>query len=647
MPAAGTCQTAASPAINISGPSSGQALFNSTVVFSTLGNFAVVNPTFCREEPTFETVACSAKVFINVVVPAETPAPGSTIIVVGRGGTQNVFPSPLVVDPGADIWFRFDILAGVTETDTAGVPITGGLSCPVATSIGSFCRWMVNETRTYHYRATPFSFGGQIDVSPPIVAPVGAFVIDVGLAGNSFSVPVGTIPVGSSVYFRFVNYGPYRVQRADGNNCQPFVGPGSFDSRYAAAGRVFEVGIQTLGGTWFFDPNFCRSDGMLGVLQTTGGADGSEFVEVIVAPRNNITGVTDLSYAPNPAIVFQGGSVRWTFTDVGHTVTQTLDNSLTSCETQPGGFNSGFVQPPLNGIGGTFVRQFDEIGTFNYHCAAHCNQGMRASVQVVPRPENIITHGVNNQTNPNVFSPPILVSFTNDTVCWDFVTAGDIVEGEFFEDCIAKPGGFNSGFQQVGARICRNFTGPSCTAFYYFDTQQCVNGMSGVVILSDRPVVQVRNGPQIYMPQNLNVTVGATVMWSFDAAGNSVTQAVSANQFGNADQQTRCAVAPFGFDSGVNQNAGTTFTQTFTQVELVPYFSTPFCPFPAVFPDFFGTVNVCNPIERRPTIAPTDEPTVTPSPTPTPDPCNEVSSSCTTASLFVLFCSLLRLSFLT
>jgi hypothetical protein len=79
-PVDGPCEIASNPAINITGPGSGDALRNETVMFPLVGDYAVVNPTFCRSESGFETVACSAKCFINVVAPAETPAPGSTII---------------------------------------------------------------------------------------------------------------------------------------------------------------------------------------------------------------------------------------------------------------------------------------------------------------------------------------------------------------------------------------------------------------------------------------------------------------------------------------------------------------------------------------------------------------------------------------
>jgi plastocyanin len=149
--------------------------------------------------------------------------------------------------------------------------------------------------------------------------------------------------------------------------------------------------------------------------------------------------------------------------------------------------------------------------------------------------------------------------------------------------------------------------------------------MTGVVLLSDEPVVEVRNNPQIYMPMHLNVTVGSTVIWNFDAAGNSVTESVSIEQFSSSEQAVRCAVAPNGFDSGVNQDSNVVYSQTFNTVGEIGYFSTPFCPFPQTFPQFFGTLNVCNPITRRPTDTPTPDPTETPTPTPgpcpDPDPC--------------------------
>lgn len=616
----GSCNVAGSPLINITGPTSGQGLFATPVQFPNVGVFSVVNPTYCQSGT--PELACNAKAVITVSLQTQTPAPGSAIIVIGVNGSAVAFPTPLVVTTGSSVWFRFDTLAGVTQTDASGSPISGGQSCPIAATVGTFCQWTMSSPGSFFFRATPFNFGGRIDVAPNPSIPNGATVIDVGLNGNSFTVPSGEIMVNSMVYFRFNSYGPYRVIRADGPSCQTFAGAGTFDTLYQEAGRIVPVTITQIGVTYFYDPSFCGSDNMLGQIVAVGPTDAGDFVDVIVAPRNSV-GQTELVFDPNPAIVYQGGSVRWNWVDFGHTVTQSANNDPNTCTAQAGGFDSGFIQPPVNGQGGQFTQRFDELGTFYYFCRAHCALGMRGAVIVIPRPQSIILHGVANDTqNPDRFEPPILTTFPNRTVCWDFQTAGDIVQSEFYGDCTPLAGGFNSGAHPVGDRVCYTFTNwSSCTAFYYYDSAKCQsNGMYGVVLLSDEPLVTVRASTDVFAPVSLNVTVGSTVTWTFLAAGNSVTQIPSLAQVTNPDVNVRCATVPGGINSGVIQNAPASFAHTFSATGVYSFITTPFCPFPSTVPGFYSSINVCNPIRSRETTpAPTSAPT--PAPTQPCDPC--------------------------
>lgn len=361
-PQASSCAVSPAPVINITGPGSGQPLFTTPVLFNNVGVFSVVNPTYCQVPGTAE-LSCNAKAIITVAVPTPTPAPGATIIVIGINGSQTAFPSPLVVTTGNSVWFRFDTLAGVVEVDQANNVVPGGLSCAVVSSVGSFCKWDLTEQRSYYYLVTPFNtFGGRIDSRPNPVVPPGAIVVLVGQPPLAFTAPVGNFPVGSMVFFRFVSYGPHRVRRGDGPTCQPFVGTGAFDSLYQEAGRVWPVGIDTEGLTYFLDPTYCQSNNMRSQLVASGATGGGEFVDVIVAPRNPISNLTELVFDPNPVVVFQGGSVRWIWTDFGHTVTASANNDMNSCLPNPAGFDSGFVQPPVNGVGGTFVQRFDTLG---------------------------------------------------------------------------------------------------------------------------------------------------------------------------------------------------------------------------------------------------------------------------------------------
>jgi plastocyanin len=503
---AANCALSTTPFINITGPVSGQALFTVPVTFPTAGTFPVVNPTFCNVGTA--VLACGAKAIITVAQPTATPAPGATIIVIGANQTATAFPTPLVVTTGDSVWFRFDILAGLAQVDSTGVLVPGGLSCPVASGVGQFCEWTLTQQQSYYYAASPFPFGGRIDVQPNPSIPTGAFVVDI-LGNNTFSVPTGNLPVGSMVYFRFNAYGPNRVQRSAGPTCSVYLGSGAFDSFYQEGGRVFPVMISTLGTTYFIDPGYCAG-GMRGSILAVGNEGGGSFVDVIVAPFSNVTGVSELVYDPNPVVVYQGGSVRWTWTTFGHTVTQSLNNDPNTCLPQPGGFDSGFVQPPVNGLGGTFTQQFNDLGTFYYFCRAHCNVGMRGAVIVVPKPQNVIQHGVvTDPVDPNRFAPPLITVYQNETACWFFQTAGDVVQSQYYQDCVPLAGGFNSGPQSAGSQICLNFTGPTCTAFYYYDSARCASDqMFGVILLSDRPVVTVRAASDVFSPVALNVTLG-------------------------------------------------------------------------------------------------------------------------------------------
>jgi plastocyanin len=91
---------------------------------------------------------------------------------------------------------------------------------------------------------------------------------------------------------------------------------------------------------------------------------------------------------------------------------------------------------------------------------------------------------------------------------------------------------------------------------------------------AEAATVQVHVRNFTFTPATVNIHPGDTVQWIWDDAGHSVTSGSS------------CA-ANGGFDTGI-QNAGFTFTRTFTQPGPVPYFCTPHC----ASNNMVGTVNV-------------------------------------------------------
>jgi plastocyanin len=77
------------------------------------------------------------------------------------------------------------------------------------------------------------------------------------------------------------------------------------------------------------------------VTMTTAGIYGSSF-----------------AFSPNALTIHVGQNVTWT-NNAGTDHTVTSDNSTN-------GFNSGIVH-----AGGTYIHQFNQTGTFSYHCSIH------------------------------------------------------------------------------------------------------------------------------------------------------------------------------------------------------------------------------------------------------------------------------------
>ena len=94
------------------------------------------------------------------------------------------------------------------------------------------------------------------------------------------------------------------------------------------------------------------------------------------APVYLLVEIRDNHYAPAVLTVKRGQFVQWVNKSNGpHTVTQGLCPNG-QCTPTPGGFDSGILNP-----GGTYVFQFNQLGTFAYYDAAN---GVGGSVAVVP-----------------------------------------------------------------------------------------------------------------------------------------------------------------------------------------------------------------------------------------------------------------------
>ena len=87
-----------------------------------------------------------------------------------------------------------------------------------------------------------------------------------------------------------------------------------------------------------------------------------------------------LVFVPDTVNISVGDTVQWTWSTSGHSVTSgdpcTSDGQY--CSPDDMNCNLGI----LSGTGTVYEHTFDQAGTFNYFCAAHCNFGMTGVVNV-------------------------------------------------------------------------------------------------------------------------------------------------------------------------------------------------------------------------------------------------------------------------
>jgi plastocyanin len=108
-----------------------------------------------------------------------------------------------------------------------------------------------------------------------------------------------------------------------------------------------------------------------GVPSSTG-----QIVDVSVGPG--------FVFVPDTVNISAGDTVRWTWAGNGHSVTSgdpcTVDGQFCS----PDDMNCD--QGILSGTGTVYEHTFDQAGTYNYFCFAHCNFGMTGVVNVAAGP---------------------------------------------------------------------------------------------------------------------------------------------------------------------------------------------------------------------------------------------------------------------
>ena len=110
---------------------------------------------------------------------------------------------------------------------------------------------------------------------------------------------------------------------------------------------------------------------------------GGQIFDVAVGKGGDV-------FVPDTVTIFVGGTVRWTWAEDGHSVTSgdpcTADEQFCSPD------DTNCDQGILSDVGTVYEHTFDQAGTYNYFCFAHCAIGMTGVINVVS-PSDILLYG--------------------------------------------------------------------------------------------------------------------------------------------------------------------------------------------------------------------------------------------------------------
>jgi plastocyanin len=110
---------------------------------------------------------------------------------------------------------------------------------------------------------------------------------------------------------------------------------------------------------------------------------GGRIVDVAVGKGGDV-------FVPDAVTIFVGDTVRWTWAEDGHSVTSgdpcTPDEQFCSPD------DTNCDQGILSDLGTVYEHTFNQAGTYNYLCFAHCAIGMTGVVNVVS-PSDILLYG--------------------------------------------------------------------------------------------------------------------------------------------------------------------------------------------------------------------------------------------------------------
>jgi plastocyanin len=110
---------------------------------------------------------------------------------------------------------------------------------------------------------------------------------------------------------------------------------------------------------------------------------GGQIVDVAVGKGGDV-------FVPDTVTISVGDTVRWTWAEGGHSVTS--GDPCTSDEQFCSPDDTNCDQGILSDLGTVYEHTFDQAGTYNYFCFAHCAIGMTGVVNVFS-PSDILLYG--------------------------------------------------------------------------------------------------------------------------------------------------------------------------------------------------------------------------------------------------------------
>src|SRR5437762_114332 len=110
---------------------------------------------------------------------------------------------------------------------------------------------------------------------------------------------------------------------------------------------------------------------------------GGQIFDVAVGKGGDV-------FVPDTVNIFVGNTVRWTWAEDGHSVTSgdpcTPDEQFCSPD------DTNCDQGILSNLGTVYEHTFDQAGSYNYFCFAHCALGMTGVVNVIS-PSDTVLYG--------------------------------------------------------------------------------------------------------------------------------------------------------------------------------------------------------------------------------------------------------------